>query len=143
MTNVDADDAADAEGRGSAAYEGLLAYASDTYEATARRIDQARLRLKRARKPVNISTVAEAAGLSRATIYRHPEQAAKIRAQRSLGTASPAEVAPPATADNSIIAGLRNQLRMREEEIAQLRRTVRERNDALAIAHAEIERLTP
>ena len=49
----------------------------------------------------------------------------------------------PTSSDSGVIGAVLRKLRAQAEVIRQLRREARERDEALAIAHAEIERLTP
>ncbi|MDF0529583.1 TetR family transcriptional regulator [Tsukamurella sp. 8F] len=111
-------------------------------EDTRKRIDAARRTLKKAGQPVNINAVAAKAGVSRATIYRHPDLADRIRAQRNTPS-TPVTPPAPTSTDDSVIHALRRTIRDKDEQIHRLRAELQAQDRALAAAHAEIERLTP
>jgi hypothetical protein len=86
-------------------------------DATRQRATTAIETLDRTGRPVTFSTVAAAAGVSRAWLYRQPDLRAAIvslRAQRPAGPATPA-------AQHATIDSLRQRLDAAREEIARLR----------------------
>lgn len=74
----------------------LLQAARDRHEATTTRAHEALRRLDRAGSPVSFRAVAEAAGVSRAWLYRQPDLRAEIDRLRT-GQAPASRPRPPAT----------------------------------------------
>ena len=69
----------------------LIQAAQDRHEATATRASEALQRLDRAGEPISYRIVAQAAGVSRAWLYRQPDLRAEID---RLRTASPTSSGP-------------------------------------------------
>ncbi|ORA85871.1 hypothetical protein BST32_24940, partial [Mycobacteroides abscessus subsp. massiliense] len=59
--------------------DGLLRHAKARSADARARIDKAISDLRRQHAPINVNAVARAAGVTRKTIYRNPEQLARIR----------------------------------------------------------------
>ncbi|KRQ20520.1 hypothetical protein AOT83_12010 [Mycobacteroides sp. H001] len=127
--------------------DGLLRHAKARSADARARIDKAIRDLRRQHVPININAVARAAGVTRKTIYRNPEQLARIRAHNPLRTAAtPASGAPAGAMPTSIVAGLRRELSTQRNQhraqITDLHAQLKEKDAALAAAHGEIARLT-
>lgn len=136
-----------ANGPGSAAARAVegLARHSAARSAQARKSIVAAIRaLKKERAAVNVNAVARRAGVTRKTIYAHPdllEQIAVLRAANGPRLSA----GEPSAAEDTILAALRHQLRTQQahhdRELDQLKTALKERDQALAAAHGEIRRL--
>jgi len=101
--------------------------------------------MRKDKTPISINAVAHRAGVSRSTIYRHHDLLQAITALRST---TPRHSQPtPASSDGStLLDALRLQLRQLQvqhrKEVAALKASLKDRDQALAAAHGEIHRLT-
>ena len=105
--------------------EGLKASAGKRRQETLRRTEEAIRLLLAKKRPVNFQSVAQAAGVSAAWLYR--EQAVRERIEHLRGTtAQPVEVRPTAAATDAskdaIIEALHLRIKKQEEEIRELRK---------------------
>ncbi|MEC4841339.1 hypothetical protein R2325_05870 [Mycobacteroides chelonae] len=75
--------------------DGLLRHAKARSADARARIDKAIRDLRRQHAPININAVARAAGVTRKTIYRNPEQLARIRAHNPFAPPPHRPPAPP------------------------------------------------
>ncbi len=108
---------------------GLLAYSSARNEMSLKKIDDAINKLKRSKKtPINFSTVAEEAGVAKATLYNNEAVKERIMSLRSIQK-SPS---PQEEADNSC-GEITKQLK---EEVRQLRAD--KRNLILQLVEMEV-----
>ncbi|MEO6703795.1 MAG: hypothetical protein ABI140_03275 [Jatrophihabitantaceae bacterium] len=127
-----------------AAVDGLRRHAAQRSTEARARIEKALRALRKEQQPININAVARRAGVTRKTIYHHTDLAERIRA---LATGRPAPaVTPVPEGQGSVIAALRRQLREQQtrhtEQVRQLKAELKQREQALAAAHGEIQRLT-
>lgn len=117
----------------------LLQAARDRHETTMARAGEALRRLDRIGAPVSFRAVAQAAGVSRAWLYRQPELRAEIDRLRAANSTSPHTPRPPASQRGSdesrqrrIEALLADNARLRAENAQlheQVARLLGERRD--------------
>lgn len=98
------------------------------------RIDKALTALRRSGGPININAVAARAGVTRKTIYNHPDLREKIRAQ---ATVTPAP--DPTPTDNTIVSALRTQLTAKDAEIRRLRAEINDKDDLIASLYGRLD----
>uniref|UniRef100_B8HWN6 Transposase n=1 Tax=Cyanothece sp. (strain PCC 7425 / ATCC 29141) TaxID=395961 RepID=B8HWN6_CYAP4 len=105
--------------------EGIKLAAQRKREETFTRTDEAIKQLIRDRKPINFESVAEAANVTRAWIYKQPELRQRIETLRSQ-QASKKELPPQARASDAsktaMIATLREENKRLRAEIQRLKR---------------------
>lgn len=87
--------------------------------------------LRREKAPISISSVARRAGITRKSIHRRPALLAQIEAHRTV-TGLPAGEPPSGSPESVIIAALRNRLKAKDTQIAELRATLRDRDRTIA-----------
>lgn len=68
---------------------GIKDYAEEKNKKTLEKVHKTIDSLKKKKKNINFSSVAEAAGVSRATLYNNPQLKERIRGLRALSKASP------------------------------------------------------
>ena len=95
----------------------LTQAAADRHQATLTKATNAIEHLDRSGQPVNFTTVAAAAGISRTWLYRHPG----IRDLVSRLRTAPSGPATPPTAQRATAESLRARLDTARTEIARLR----------------------
>ena len=129
---------------GARAVEGLARHSAARSAQARKAIEGAIRALKKERAAVNVNAVARRAGVTRKTVYAHPDLLEQIAALRGAnGLRLPAE--EPTATEDTILAALRHQLRTQQahhdRELDQLKTALKERDQALAAAHGEIRRL--
>jgi hypothetical protein len=107
--------------------EGLRHSAQKRHQAALERLEEGIRRLNREGRPINFKTVSEAAGLSTAWLYQHPEVKERIEYLREQFSTRPKPPPKTRTSDASkdaIIATLRQRVKRLEEENRELRKQV-------------------
>jgi len=122
-----------------ASIDALKSSAQERLSHSRRKIAAALRELITNHETINVQTVARRAGVTRATVYRHADLLEKIRRHRQIGAPI---AAAPAPADDTIVAALRMQIRSRDQQIADLRRSIEDLQDTIATLHGEIDRLS-
>lgn len=107
---------------------GLAAYQAARAEQTRARAHAAVAALVKERRAVTFSAVAERAGVSRGYLYRTPELAGKIRAERDR---TPALAPAPTAVTPSVEAALREHIRRLEATHERELKALREENQRL------------
>lgn len=110
---------------------------ADRRAITRKKVDEAIHRLIKANKAINFNSVAQEAGVTKATLYNNPdirERIETLRYQQSQ-VPTPAQVKREMNENNkdAIIASLKRKIKKLEEENKQLREQVK-------ISYAEIYR---
>lgn len=121
--------------------DGLLLHARKRSDTARRKIEKALRELRRTEATININAVARKAGVTRQTIYRHADLLEQIQTHSRIAVTPPVPE-PAADGPGSIVAALRNTLAAKDKQISDLKRELRERDQAIATLHGEIERLT-
>lgn len=98
--------------------------------------------MRREKAAITVSSVARRAKVTRPSIHRRPELLAMIKAHERL-SAVDTDTPPTAAAsgESGLVAALRSRLITKEEQIAELRSALRERDRTIATLHGEIDRL--
>lgn len=128
--------------------DGLLAHAHQRRTTTRGKINKALRDMRKQGLAINANAVARRAGVTRKTIYNHPDLLELIRAQSTnpAPTAAPAAAPATATGESGVVTALRQQLRAQEQhyqgQIAELKAEQKKLEQALAVAHGELHRLT-
>lgn len=107
--------------------EGIKAAAQKKREAAFAKTEEAIKTLIREKKPVNFESVAEAAGVTRAWLYKQPEIRSRIEFLRQQQ--SPKKALPPAlkasdASKDAVIKTLKQRIKKLEDENKELRRQV-------------------
>jgi uncharacterized protein involved in exopolysaccharide biosynthesis len=105
------------------------------------RIDKAIKALRREHADITISSVARRAGVTRKSIHHPKDLLAQIRAHRPLTAITDDITAPTPDNDTSIIAALRARLTAKDTQISELKATLREREQTIAVLHGQLDKL--
>jgi hypothetical protein len=128
-----------------AAVDGLRRHARRRSQQTQRKIAKAIGDLNKKGAPINVNAVARHADVTRNTIYNHPDLLERIRAHNTSPKHGPLASAA-STEPNTLVAALRRELltqqRRYQTQIDELRTALKQRDQALAAAHGEIQRLS-
>jgi ribosomal 50S subunit-associated protein YjgA (DUF615 family) len=131
--------------KNAAATQALRDYGKARSEETRHRIQTAIRAMRKDKTPISINAVAHRAGVSRSTIYRHHDLLQAITALRGT-TARHPQPAQASSDGSTLLDALRHQLRQLQvqhrKEVAALKASLKERDQALAAADGEIHRLT-
>ncbi|GAC78409.1 hypothetical protein SAMN04488550_2391 [Gordonia malaquae] len=98
------------------------------------RIEKALTAMRRSGATININAVAVRAGVTRKTIYNHPDLWEKIRAHTTI--APPPEAA---ATDSSIVSALRAQLTANDAELHRLRAELRAKDVLIATLYGRLD----
>ena len=107
--------------------EGLRQSAQKRHQAALQRLEEGIRQLNREGRPINFKTVSEAAGLSTAWLYQHPDVKERIEYLRE--ESNPRPKPPPKTrasdaSKDAIIATLRERIKRLEEENRELKKQI-------------------
>jgi len=104
------------------------------------RIDKAFKALRREGTDITISSVARRAGVTRNSIHRRKDVLARIRAHQPLAAVTD-DIPPAPHGDTSIVAALRHRLTAKDNQIADLKAALRERDRTIALLHGQLDKL--
>jgi len=132
------------------ATDGLREHAQQRSLHARASIEKALRQLGEQGAPINVNAVARAAGVSRKTIYNHPDLLDQVRRNATHRHAVPANRSDPADGgdggENAILAALVDELASQkahyQKEITDLKAALREQQHALVLAQRYIQRLT-
>lgn len=103
---------------------GIIDYAEEKNKETLKKVHKTIDSLKKKKKNINFSSVAEAAGVSRATLYNNPQLKERIRGLRALSKAGPLDDAVAKKDKRQLqeekIVALREKVKQLEEDKAKL-----------------------
>jgi hypothetical protein len=120
---------------------GWTAHTRKRSDAVRTRIDKAIKALRREHADITISSVARRAGVTRKSIHHRKDLLAQIRAHRPLTAITDDITAPTPDNDTSIIAALRARLTAKDTQISELKATLREREQTIAVLHGQLDKL--
>ncbi|BBX31143.1 transposase [Mycolicibacterium mageritense DSM 44476 = CIP 104973] len=125
-----------------ASRQALAAHTRRRRDAVTARIEKTLKAMRREKAAITVSSVARRAKVTRPSIHRRPELLAMIKAHERL-SAVDTDTPPTAAAsgESGLVAALRSRLITKEEQIAELRSALRERDRTIATLHGEIDRL--
>lgn len=126
-----------------ASKDALAAHTRQRRDAVSARIEKALKAMRRENAEITISSVSRRAKVTRPSIHRRPRLLALIKAHQTLAavdTADPPQARP--NGESGIVAALRSRLTAKDTQIAELKATLRERDQTIATLHGEIDRLT-
>lgn len=123
-----------------ASLDALAAATQTRIDRVDARIDKAIKALRREHSDITISSVARRAEVTRKSIHRRKDVLAIIHAERPLAAVTD-DIAPPTTADNSIVAALRARITAKDAQISDLNAALRERDRTIAILHGQLDKL--
>ena len=112
----------------------LNAHAQQRSADVRTRIEKALTAMRRSGATININAVAVRAGVTRKTIYNHPDLREKIRAHTTI--APPPEAA---ATDSSIVSALRAQLTANDAELHRLRAELRAKDVLIATLYGRLD----
>lgn len=125
-----------------ASLEALAAHTRKRADAATDRIQNALKQMRRQNAEITISSVSRRSGVSRTAIHRRKELLALIRAHRPLEAVDVDTSPPPAAnTETSIVAALRSRLIAKDNQIAELKATLRQRDHTIAALHGELDNL--
>lgn len=125
--------------------DGLRRHAKQRTADARQRIEKAIRELRKQQAVINVNSVARAACVTRKTIYNQPDLLQRIRTQPPVRVTAAPPPSTPAGQETSIVTALRRELTSQQTryrtQLAELRATLQQTQEALAIAHAELHRL--
>lgn len=119
------------------ALRGLETYRDSVSNDKRRDIEKAIAHLRKTRATINVSTVAARAGVTRKTIYKHPDLIAVIDQYRHhRDTAEP----PTTGRDTSIVTALRRKIAAQDSEIRELKATLAQQVTTIELLYGQLDR---
>lgn len=126
-----------------ASKDALATHTRQRRDAVSARIEKALKAMRRENAEITISSVSRRAKVTRPSIHRRPRLLALIKAHQPLASVDTADPRPARPdGESGIVAALRSRLTSKDTQIAELKATLRERDQIIATLHGEIDRLT-
>lgn len=110
-------------------------------ENSRKKIEKALREMRKSGSPINVQAVADRAGVSRMTVYRHEELCDRVIALRDATAARPTLRPLPDNPQGTIDAALRRELAGQKAQNTELKTQVRQRDQQIAALHGEVQRL--
>jgi hypothetical protein len=118
------------------ALRGLETYRDTVSNDKRRDIEKAIAYLRKTNATINVSTVAARAGVTRKTVYKHPDLIAVIDQYRH----QPASAEQTTTGrDTSIVAALRRKIAAQDSEIRELKTTIAQQVTTIELLYGQLD----
>jgi len=121
---------------GDKAKRALAAYQESVASIKRRDIEKALRALRKANGDITVASVARHAGVSRKTVYKHPDLVAVIDQYRHTVLDEPR---PNSSAETSVVQALRRKIRANEDTIKELREALRAKDETIALLYGQLD----
>lgn len=118
------------------ALQGLAKHRDTVSKDKRRDIEKAIRHLRKTNSTINVSTVAQRAGVQRKTVHKHPDLIAVIDQYRK----QPAPTEPPTNGrETTIVTALRRRLAAKDKQIKQLQATVAQQKTTIELLYGQLD----